>query len=276
MHLPGDELQILLPPMKSIRSKRRLKRLNTQSISSNPLVLSLYVNGVSYEFGISCHFCAKNTAHVHCPYCEEFYCLSCDNEIHSYGKRIHHQRTHLSKYDLQTAALVITRFIRFAMHLLDLQRRCRAVFKRYYDSKSMNHYYYNPIYQTTSWRKPYCLRRFELFPFLTSNQAVARMQGLYHSWRARGQAIDRIHSFYTKLFHRQFQQFYYTFEGPSSLIPRQSWKKPLILAKRGYPVDLIPLFTEDVAAIRIQRKWRTVLVLFYSTLKISLKRLILF
>ena len=253
--------------MKSTRLKRRLKRLTApmdSSSPSSPLALSLYVNGVPYEFGITCHFCAKETAKVHCPHCEEFYCLECDHEIHSYGKRIHHHRTILSKYDMQTAALIITRFIRFANHLLELQRRCRAVFKRFYDSKSMNHYYYNPIYQTTSWRKPYCLRKFELFPFLTVYQAAARIQGLYRSLKARGQAIHRITTYYTKLFHRQFQQFYYTFEGPSSLILRQSWRKPLLLSKRGYPSDIIPLFTEDVAAIRIQRKWRIVLVFLTS------------
>ena len=246
--------------MKSVQSRRRLKRISAQSLPSSLIELSLYVNGIAYEYGITCHFCAKNTAKIHCPTCEEFYCDECDNEIHSYGKRIHHHRTILSKYDMHTAALVITRFIRFAIHLFELQRRCRAVFKRYYDSKTMNHYYYNPIYKTTSWRKPYCLRRFELLPFLTKDQAAARIQGLYRSWRARGQAIHRITSYYTKLFHRQFQEFYYTFEGPSTLVPRQSWKKPVLLGRRGYPQDLIPLFTEDVAAIRIQRKWRIVLV----------------
>ena len=244
--------------MKSFQSRRRLKRLSTQTPSSAPL--SLYVNGVPYEHGLLCHFCDKKPAKYHCKYCQEFYCSDCDAEIHSYGKRIHHQRTPLSNFDMNTAALKITRFIHFSIHLSELQRRCRAVFRRYYDSKTMNHYYYNPVYQTTSWRKPYCLRKFELLPFLTKDQAATRMQGMYHSWQARSQAIHRIKLYYTKLFHRNYQRFYYTFDGPSTLIPRQSWNKPALLSKRGYPYDLVPLFTEDIAAIRIQRKWRYVLV----------------
>lgn len=218
--------------------------------------ISLYVCCAPYEHGCLCQFCVKAQAVYYCPTCKEFLCEEDDSEIHSYGKRVHHERTRLSAYTLDEAAAALARFTRFAGHLLALQRRCRAVFRRYYDASSYNHYYYNPVYGTSSWRKPYCLRRLELLPFLTEDEAADRIQAMYYGWQARVQVLQRIRAQYTKLFDRRRQHYYYSFDGNSALLQRQSWKKPIHLTLRGYPTDIEPLFTDDVAAIRIQRRWR--------------------
>jgi len=150
--------------------------------------------------------------------------------------------------------------MRFLQHLKLLQRLARRKIRRVYCGKTFNHYYFNTVYGTTSWKKPYCLRGAELFPYLTPDEAAARMQGMYRAWIARQRAIRRIFSQYNKLFYRDHGVFYYAFIGPSNLIPRQSYRKPRLLGRRGYPKDLKPVLTEDVYAIRIQRKWRSILV----------------
>ena len=96
----------------------------------------------------------------------------------------------------------------------------------------MNHYYYNTVYGTTSWQKPYCVRHYELFPFLTPEQAAARIQGMFRMWKARVRVIKCIKGQYRKLFHRNGGVFYYAYNGPSTLLPKQSWKKPLLLGLR--------------------------------------------
>ena len=146
-----------------------------------------------------------------------------------------------------------------------MQRLARAKIRRYYDGKTFCHFYYNTVYGTTSWRKPYCLRTYELFPFLTRDEAAARIQGLHRSCVARTRTLAKIRKQYNKIFHRMQQMFYYAYVGRSTLIPRQSWQKPRLLLRRGFPSDIDPLYTDDVYAIVIQRKWRTILV--YKFLK---------
>lgn len=150
--------------------------------------------------------------------------------------------------------------MRFLMHLRRLQRLCRKKYRRLYDSRSFNHYYVNTVYNTTSWRKPYCLRHEELLPFLTRDEAAARIQGLYRMWTVRVRAIALIKQYYSKIFDRRKERFYYAFIGPSTLIPRQSWIKPVLLNYRGYPKDLKAIMTNDYYALLIQRKWRVILV----------------
>eukprot|EP00596_Hydrurales_sp_CCMP1899_P004110 CAMPEP_0119045206 /NCGR_PEP_ID=MMETSP1177-20130426/37995_1 /TAXON_ID=2985 /ORGANISM="Ochromonas sp, Strain CCMP1899" /LENGTH=462 /DNA_ID=CAMNT_0007016583 /DNA_START=807 /DNA_END=2195 /DNA_ORIENTATION=+ len=66
---------------------------------------------------------------------------------------------------------------------------------------------------------------------------------------------------YKKIFDRMTGKYYYAFSGKSTLIPQQRWKKPSRLGTRGYQIlDLDILYTEDISAIRIQNKWRSVLV----------------
>jgi hypothetical protein len=51
--------------------------------------------------------------------------------------------------------------------------------------------------------------------------------------------------------------FYYTFSGKSTLVPRADWKPPAMCKLRGYYNHILPVFTEDVAALTIQWKWRS-------------------
>lgn len=151
--------------------------------------------------------------------------------------------------------------VRYHGKLLTLQKKCRAKFRRYYDRKTLNHYYYNPVYGTVSWTKPYCLRKEELFPFIDAKQAASVIQcGLYHTWKARQRIIKHMDMYYKKIFDRRYGFFYYAWNGKSLLLPRQSWKKPLYCGKRGFPRDVHYVFTVDVAALLIQRKWRTILI----------------
>jgi len=141
-----------------------------------------------------------------------------------------------------------------------LQKRCRALFRRFFDAKTLCHYYYNPKYHTTSWRKPYCLRKTELLPFLTEEQGAALMQVLYRKWRARQKIISLIKLYYRKIFDRLRGRFYYAFNGKSKLLPRQSWRAPRYFGMRGFMKDILPVYTPDVACIIIQRKWRALSV----------------
>ena len=227
--------------------------------------LTLYIDGVAYEYECLCQFCGIQKAEFHCTKCAEFHCSSCDATFHSFGKRFQHTRSPLSKRNLLEASLMITRCIRFSGHLKRLQRKCREFFRRYYDSKAMKHYYFNSIYKTSSWRKPYCLRRLELCPFLTTEQAAGRIKGLYYMWKARIRAYNLIKEQYSKLFDRNRQLYYYSHNKkvvPSHtlFLPRQSWKKPRLLYRRGYPPDIAIHFTPDIAAMKIQQKWRYCLV----------------
>ena len=207
-----------------------------------------------------CTFCAKVTAVYHCPECPDFYCSPCDITTHTHKKRRRHVRTKLSLLTLDEAAKRVTYAVRYHGHLRSLQIKCRATFKRYFDRVTLNHYYCNPIYGTVSWRKPYCLRKLELLPFLTPELAAARMQTLYRLWISRTIAISLLKSQYVKIFDRTNGKFYYGFKGKSKLLPQSSWKKPRYCKLRSYPKDILPIYTIDVACVIIQRKWRAFLI----------------
>jgi len=134
------------------------------------------------------------------------------------------------------------------------------VIRRYFDPKTLNHYYYNPVYGTVSWKKPFCVRRQDLFPFYDRLTAVARIQGIYRMWKARVKVIALLKDQYRKIFDRRRRKFYYANHSKSKVLPRQSWRKPRYTGKRGFPRDIAAVFTSDVAAVRIQRMWRNVLV----------------
>jgi len=136
----------------------------------------------------------------------------------------------------------------------------REKIKRYFDTDTLCHYYYNTVYGTTSWRKPYCLRQEELFPFLDPESAACRMQGLYRMRKARHRTIGEILNQFQKIFDRRTGRFYFAYIGAGTLIRRQSWYPPLLLSRRGYFGTIPLVYTNDVAALVIQRKWRAVLI----------------
>eukprot|EP01041_Mallomonas_annulata_P002585 gene2585-5057_t len=238
--------------------KERVRR--TRKKKETKIVISLWVDGVSYEHGLVCTFCEKSDAIFHCSECKDFYCDPCDHTAHSHAKRSSHMRTRLSRLTKDQGACICTRAMRFLSHLKLLQRLARQKIRRIYCGKTFNHYYFNTVYGTTSWKKPYCLRGADLHPHLTPDEAAARIQGMQRGWKARTKAILELFHQYNKIFHRGDGHFYYAFVGSSRLISRQSWKKPLLLGCRGYPEDLQPVMTDDLYAMVIQRKWRAVLV----------------
>jgi hypothetical protein len=111
-----------------------------------------------------------------------------------------------------------------------------------------------------SWRKPYCLRKQELFPYLEPERAATICQNVYRIWRARFKTTKELIEQYEKIFDRRYGKFYYAYNGPSKLLPRQSWRIPRFCGRRGFPKDLKPIYTVDVASLIIQRKWRALLV----------------
>jgi hypothetical protein len=180
---------------------------------------------------------------------------------HNVPKRKWHVRKKLSHLNKDAAGRLVTWAVRWHGHVVTLKNKCRSTYRRYFDGETLNHYYYNPVYGTTSWRKPYCVRNEDLFPFLTPEEASTRMiGGLYRNWRARQRCIRELKLQFTKIFDRTTENYYYAFTGKSHLIPQQSWHKPLLCAYRGYPKDVAIMFTPEVAAYRIQRRWRAVLV----------------
>lgn len=239
------------PPTAKKRRRKEKKKV---------IEISLWVNNVKYEHGCLCTFCAKSPAIYHCPECPDFYCVSCDATVHSHKKRRGHVRTKLSKLTLDAAAKIVTYATRYHGHLRTLQAKCRAVFRRYFDRVTLCHYYSNPVYKTTSWRKPYCLRREELFPFMDPESAASRVQTLYRLWKARTIAIRKLKEQYVKIFDRTHGRFYYGYKGKSKLLPEASWNRPKYCWMRSYPRDILPIFTVDVSAVIIQRKWRACLI----------------
>lgn len=146
--------------------------------------------------------------------------------------------------------------MRFLSHLKRLQRLARQKIKRQFDTLTLCHYYVNTVYNSVSWRKPYCLRNEELFPFLTKDQAAARMQVLYRMRKARHRMLEQLFIQFEKIFDRRTRRFYYAFIGKSKLIPNACWEPPMLLNIRGFYGTIRIVFTPDVAAIIIQRKFR--------------------
>ena len=90
--------------------------------------------------------------------------------------------------------------------------------------------------------------------------ASCKIQNLYYLYKAREKTRTLLLSQYRKVFDRAQGRFYYAFHGRSSLLPRSSWRKPRLLGKRSFPKDLQPVYTPDVAALIVQRKWRSILL----------------
>lgn len=248
-----------LKSAKSIRFKTKLSSPTTQeNTSNNNITISLYINETPYQHGILCTFCTQKEAILHCMFCKDFYCKSCDKINHKPLKRKHHTRQKLSKLNLFQAANILIRTFRLNFYLKELQRRARKTFKRFYDRNTFQYYYYNIKYGTSSWRKPYCLRQQELFPLLDSIQAANYIQGLYRMWKAREITRQLILLNYEKIFDRHHSNFYYAYLGKSLLIPKSSWEKPRYCNRRSYMKDIPILYTLDVAALVIQRKWRAI------------------
>lgn len=216
---------------KSEKSPTRKKKSKSKKEKKQKIELSLWINCVKYEFGILCTFCTKIVAVCHCPACPDFYCASCDVTAHMTKKRKDHKRTPLSKLTLDKSARIITRAVRYSGHLRMLQARCRSTFKRFFDRKTLNYYYYNPVYGTVSWKRPYCLRKLEFGVYMEPNYAASKCQNLYHAWKAREKVRSAIAVQYRKIFDRRSGRFYYAYNGPSKLLPKASWKKPLYLGE---------------------------------------------
>ena len=210
----------------STKESRKTRKKKEKKIK---IEISLWINKVKYEYGVLCTFCTKKAAVCHCPECPDFYCETCDVTAHMTKKRKDHKRTKLSHLNLNQAASIVTRCVRYRGHLLMLQARCRATFKRFFDRKTLNYYYCNPVYNTVSWRKPYCLRRLEFAPYMEPEYAASKCQNLYHLWRARLKVRTEMMAQYRKIFDRRGGRFYYAYNGKSKLLPRSSWKKPLFL-----------------------------------------------
>lgn len=223
------------------------------------LVISLWINQTKYNYGCLCTFCKKQTAILHCKECPDFFCLDCDTTAHATKKRESHVRDKLSKLDLKAASGLLTRYVRLVQHLKRCQKLARKVYRRYFDTRTLCHYYYNSKYGYVTWRKPYCLRLEELFGFYDENSGASKIQCLYHLWKARVKVTEKLILYYRKVFDRAKGRFYYTWLGPGELLPKANWNAPFHFGKRGYPRDIKPIFTRDAAAVVIQRQWRTVL-----------------
>ena len=222
--------------------------------------LSLYINKTPYKYGCLCTFCNKVTAILHCPECPDFFCKDCDVTAHAVAKRKDHVRFPLSKLNLAQASRLLTRYVRLVQHLRRCQHLARIKFRRYFDKRTLNHYYFDTTYGTTSWHKPLVLRKEELFPFWELDYAASKVQNAYHIWKCRVKTVNKLVEYYRKVFDRTLGRFYYAWHGQSKLLPRSSWKAPKLCGKRGYPKDIKPIFTKDVACILVQRKWRAVCV----------------
>ena len=179
--------------------------------------------------------------------------------------------SNLSKLTKDKAALLCTYAVRYSGHLRVLQILCRKKFRRYLDDsvvplsenkKNPSCYYYNSVYGTTSWIKPYCLRNTELKPLISEERAATKIQGLYKLFIARRETILKMNSCYSKIFDRMSGKYYYAFRGISKLVPSQKWKKPILCSRQGYKIifDIPILYTIDISAIKIQDKWRSFLV----------------
>ena len=233
------------------------------------LVISLWINKTKYVHGCLCTFCSKVPAIKHCAECPDFFCEDCDKTAHATKKRAGHERQMLSKLDLKQAAGLVTRYTRLVQHLKNNMARARKVYRRYFDSKTLCHYYYNSKYGYVTWTKPFCLRKEELYAFYTEYSGATKIQCIYYLYKSRIKTNERIREYYRKIFDRTRGRFYYTWLGKSELLPKSSWYAPTLFGKRGYPRDIKPIFTKDAAAVIIQRQWRSVLVykLFHALVR---------
>lgn len=100
----------------------------------------------------------------------------------------------------------------------------------------------------------------ELCPFIDPERAAILIQGLNKMKKARLKTNTLIVQKFHKIFDRTKGRFYYVFAGKSRLIARQSWQPPRLCSRRGYKNRIHSVYTDDVAAIVIQQKWRTFLM----------------
>jgi hypothetical protein len=149
---------------------------------------------------------------------------------------------------MEDAAFICTRAMRYLKCLKNLQRRVRTVIQRHFDKETLCHYYYNTLNHQTSWSKPSLLRREELRPFLTVEEATTIMQGMYRQYRGRKKANAEILRQYERLFDRNQMELYYAYIGWSNLLVRQSWRQPRLMDRRGYHGSIRIVWTDDVAA----------------------------
>ena len=176
----------------------------------------------------------------------------------------------LSHLSMDMAAKLITSAVRYHGHLRSLQIKCRKKFRRYIlksygpplpafsapTHQTPVFYYYNTIYGTTSWRKPYCMRLKPLVPYYTDDEAASLIQGLYRMYQARLVVNPLLRKQFVKIFDRKKQHFYYAYIGKSKIPPKSRWRKPYYMHRSGFIKDIIPIFSDDIAAIRIQNLWR--------------------
>ena len=149
---------------------------------------------------------------------------------------------------MEDAAFIATRAMRYLKTLKHLQRMVRMVIERHFDKETLCHYYYNTLNHQTSWSKPSLLRREELRPFLTPDEAAAIMQGMYRQYKGRKRANAQILLQYERLFDRDRADLYYAYVGWSPLLVRSSWRQPRLMDKRGYHGYIRIVWTDDVAA----------------------------
>ena len=188
---------------------------------------------------MKCTLCTKELALLFCWECSldektkepkekaEFYCKGCNVTMHRTEKRKGHITTPLKKLSLKVAARLVTFAVRYHVGVLNLRKRARSYIRRFFDTKTLCHYYWNSKNGDTVWRKPYCLRKEELFPFLTTETACIRIQGMQRMRRCRLRVIALILKYYRKIFDRTSGRFYYTWAGKSTVVPRQKWERPV-------------------------------------------------
>jgi len=229
--------------------------------------VDLHVDGELYQFNTTCTFCQMEDkiALVHCMACKDFLCEDCDAQVHMHAKRKNHIRTVISSFDMDTAGQKIISFIRFIVCQKILKAKVRETFDRFYNPSERMHYYYNLKTNKVQWHKPYCLKSEELRPFMTYDIAAFKIQNLYRVRVAHREVVERLTDQYDKIYDRESGFFYYYYNGvlnptptdPNNrnrnfLMEEVTWKKPV----NFYSKDAKLLFTEDLAALRIQFAFR--------------------
>lgn len=267
------------------KKKRDEKEAKAAAAKANADLMDdpFYAGGVPYQLGHMCTFCKERKALCYCPSCPDFLCPKCDFDVHRQDKRSDHVRhvlTHLNKHQ---ASFKIMACIRVVVARKRLLKQCRDRMVRYYDPETRSYYYYNAYLHVTTgrmvtqWHKPYCLREEELVALPTPEPSAFKIQGLYRRWRALRHVRHMVRETFDKIWSRSHMRFYYFNKSKSVLVAvdgahfkgvdvsrvipgkgfvhleQVSWRKPVLL----YSQDLVPLWTDDIAAIRIQGMWQT-------------------
>ena len=90
---------------------------------------------------------------------------------------VDHVRTILATKPMKENARIVIAFFQIRVARRKLLERCRATFRRFYDSKARNYFYYREDTFETTWHKPYCLKKEELIPLPTPDFAARKIQG---------------------------------------------------------------------------------------------------